>query len=64
MTGWYDGRVSADLPSQRLVVLGRYSGLSDNSIEETKRIHPVEAAELVVVLDGGGMGAGITRLAD
>jgi hypothetical protein len=61
LTGWYDGRVSADLPAQRLVVLGRYSGLSESSVEETRRQHPLDAHELVVFLDGGGMGAGITR---
>jgi hypothetical protein len=61
MTGWYDGRVSADLPAQNLTVLGRYSGLTDASVDETRRQHPVEARDLLVVLDGGGMGAGITR---
>jgi hypothetical protein len=61
MTGWYDGRVSADLPAQNLTVLGRYSGLTDTSVDETRRQHPVEARDLLVVLDGGGMGAGITR---
>jgi len=61
MTGWYDGRESADLPVQPLVVLGRYSGLTEASVEETKRVHPLEANDLVVVLDGGGMGIGITR---
>lgn len=59
VTGWLDGRVSADLPGQALVVLARYTGISEASVEETKRIHPVEAAELVVILDGGGMGVGI-----
>jgi hypothetical protein len=42
-------------------VLGRYSGLTEASLEETKRQHPVDAQDLVVYLDGGGMGAGITR---
>jgi hypothetical protein len=59
LTGWYDGRVSADLPAQALVVLGRYSGMSESSVEETKRVHPVDAADLTVYLDGQGMGAGI-----
>jgi hypothetical protein len=59
LTGWYDGRVSADLNAQPLSVLGRYSGLSDASVEETKRVHPNETIELVVYLDTGGMGAAI-----
>lgn len=59
LTGWYDGRVSADLPAQPLTVLGRYSGLSEASVEETKRVHPGETMELVVLLDAGGMGAAI-----
>lgn len=63
LTGWYDGRASADLPAQTLLVLGRYSGLQDSSVEETRRIHPNEASTdfLTVVLDGGGMGAAISR---
>jgi hypothetical protein len=60
LTGWYDGRASADLPVQQsLTVLGRYSGLSEKSVDETKVVHPVEAANLVVFLDGEGTGAGI-----
>jgi hypothetical protein len=61
MTGWYDGRTSADLPTQALTVLARYSAITETSVEETKRIHPLETTDLVVVLDGGGMGIGITR---
>ena len=61
LTGWYDGRVSADLPVQPLTVLARYTSLSEASIEETKRVHPLEANDLLVIMDGGGMGAGITR---
>jgi hypothetical protein len=63
ITGFYDGRTSADLPAQALTVIGRYSGLSDASIEETRRIHPLHAASnfLTVCLDEKGMGAAITR---
>lgn len=61
VTGWYDGRASADWPVQSLTLLARYSGLNESSVEETKRIHPVEAQDLVVILDGTGMGAGIQR---
>jgi solute carrier family 6 GABA transporter-like protein 1 len=63
LTGWYDGRASADLPAQPLTVLARFSSLSESSVEETRRVHPVSTAEnrLTVYLDGGGMGAGIIR---
>jgi hypothetical protein len=63
LTGWYDGRASADLPAQSLLVLGRYSGLQDSSVDDTRRIHPNEASAdlLTVVLDGDGMGAAISR---
>jgi hypothetical protein len=63
LTGWYDGRASVTngLPPQRLLVLGRYSGLSEQSVEETKRVHPLDAADLIVILDGTGTGTGITR---
>ena len=59
LTGWYDGRASADLPTQALSVLGRYSGLTEASVEETKRINPLETVELMVVLDGKGAGLAI-----
>ena len=59
LTGWYDGRASADLKPQGLVVLARYSSISKSSLEETKRIHPVEAADLICVLDGTGVGTGV-----
>jgi hypothetical protein len=59
LTGWYDGRVSANLPIQSLTVVGRYSGLSEAGVEETRRIHPSETAGLIVILDGGGMGAAV-----
>lgn len=62
VTGWYDGRVSADLsPSQELTILGRYTSLTEASIEETRRVHPHAVTTLTVILDGGGMGAGIAR---
>lgn len=66
VTGWYDGRASADHPVQSLTVLGRYTSISENSVEETRRLHPLHTANdlLKVHLDGGGMGAGITRVAD
>jgi hypothetical protein len=64
LTGWYDGRASANLSAQPLLVLGRFSGLSDASVEETRRVHPLEALLLTVILDGTtGAGSGITRTA-
>ena len=64
VTGFYDGRASADLPVQALTVLGRYTSLTENSVEETRRAHPQMTADdlLTVYLDGGGMGAGISRV--
>jgi hypothetical protein len=60
VTGFYDGRVSANHSIDGpLVILGRYSGLSAQSVEETKRNHP--KCNLAVILDGGGMGAAILR---
>lgn len=59
VTGWYDGRASADLAPQPFTVLARYSSITPSSVEETKRIHPLETVELVVILDAGGMGAAI-----
>lgn len=63
ITGFFDGRTSADLPAQALTVVGRYSGLTDISIEETRRVHPLHASSslLTVYLDEKGMGAAITR---
>jgi hypothetical protein len=61
LTGWYDGRASAGLKAQPLLVLARYTGVSKQNVEETKRIHPHEATHLVCVLDGGGVGSGIRR---
>ena len=62
LTGWYDGRASADLPAQSLLVLGRFSGLSEVSIEETRRVHPLEGGLLTAILDSSGAGTGITRM--
>lgn len=64
LTGWYDGRVSADLPVQALIVLARYSALTEASVEETKRVHPVEAVDLTVILDDKGIGVAIQRRED
>ena len=61
VTGWYDGRASADLPVQAFTVLARYSGISNNSVEETKRVHPLESLQLTVVLDGEGTGLAIPQ---
>lgn len=64
VTGFYDGRASADLPTQELTVLARYTSLNENSVEETRRAHPLQTADdlLTVYLDGNGMGAGISRV--
>jgi hypothetical protein len=59
VTGWYDGRASADLPAQPLTVLGRYTSLTEAGVEETRRVHPLTAVDLTVILDGSGVGAGI-----
>ena len=70
MTGWYDGRASADLDTttddetataQELTVLARVTGITRASLEETMRVFPVEAANLNCILDGGGAGVGIYR---
>ena len=60
LTGWYDGRASANLEPQPLHVLARYSGLTEANVEETKRVHPLDAQDLSVILDGTGTGSGIT----
>jgi len=36
LTGWYDGRVSTNLPTQPLTILAWYSSISITSVEETK----------------------------
>jgi hypothetical protein len=63
ITGFYDGRTSADLPVQPLTVVGRYSGLSEACIEETRRVHPMHTMGnlLTVYLDEKGMGAAISH---
>jgi hypothetical protein len=61
LTGWYDGRASANLKAQSLIVLARYSNVSKQSLEDTKRIHPLETTQMVCILDGGGVGIGIRR---
>lgn len=67
LTGWYDGRATIvpRVPLQQsLVVLARFSGISKGSVEETKRIHPLAASPLIVVLDSEGIGLGILRMQD
>mmetsp|Transcript_14273 Transcript_14273/g.33226 ORF Transcript_14273/g.33226 Transcript_14273/m.33226 type:complete len:682 (+) Transcript_14273:185-2230(+) len=66
MTSWYDGRATISgsarvHPRQSLMVLARYSGISSNGIEETKRVYPLAAAPLRVVLESDGIGWGILR---
>jgi hypothetical protein len=45
--------------------LARYSGITENSVEETRRVHPLYTAGnlLTIYLDEKGMGAGILRTA-
>ena len=63
LTGWYDGRATLvpKPPASPLFVLARYSGISKASVEDTKRIHPLDAMDLECVLDSGGIGFGIQR---
>lgn len=61
LTSWFDGRAAVGSPAQYLFVLARYSNISKGSIEETKRIHPLHAADLTCILDGTGAGEGIHR---
>ncbi|CAB9496518.1 transporter [Seminavis robusta] len=87
MTGWFDGRASADFNRvgdenarhegshpeeasdeegnaanvQELTVLARFTGITKASLEDTLRIHPVQAAKLKCFLDGSGIGVGIYR---
>eukprot|EP00521_Asterionellopsis_glacialis_P006962 CAMPEP_0195290186 /NCGR_PEP_ID=MMETSP0707-20130614/6154_1 /TAXON_ID=33640 /ORGANISM="Asterionellopsis glacialis, Strain CCMP134" /LENGTH=198 /DNA_ID=CAMNT_0040350281 /DNA_START=207 /DNA_END=803 /DNA_ORIENTATION=+ len=44
-----------------LFVLARYTSIHNNSIEDTKRIHPLYAPRFVCILDGEGSGGGIRR---
>lgn len=64
LTGWYDGRATIVpvVPPQPLLVLARYSGISASSLEDTKRIHPLEAVQLTCILGSGGAGKGIRRV--
>jgi hypothetical protein len=65
LTGFFDGRqLNGSVQPDELFVLARYSNVQASSVEETKRIYPVLASNLVVVLDGGGIGGGIRRRAD
>ena len=68
MTSWYDGRATISTsdgvkihPKQSLVVLARYSGISANATEETKRIYPMAAGPLTVSTESDGIGLGILR---
>lgn len=63
LTGWYDGRATIQpmVGPQPLFVLGRYSGISKSNIEDTKRIHPLQALDLTVSLGSDGVGEGIRR---
>mmetsp|Transcript_5363 Transcript_5363/g.6254 ORF Transcript_5363/g.6254 Transcript_5363/m.6254 type:complete len:261 (+) Transcript_5363:427-1209(+) len=61
LTCWFDGRVEAAKGAAELFVLARYSNITKASIEETKRIHPIHAADLICILDGTGVGEGIRR---
>jgi hypothetical protein len=62
LTGFFDGRhFNHAEAAQELFVLARYSNVQASSVEETRRIHPVLASNLIVVLDGGGVGGGIRR---
>lgn len=65
MTGFFDGRqLNGSMEADELFVLARYSNVQASSVEETKRIHPVLASNLLVVLNGGGVGGGIRRRMD
>jgi hypothetical protein len=67
LTGMMDGRIAASNSgaevSGHLFVLARYSGISNNSLEETSRLYRNEEGEPVFdcVLDGGGTGGGVRR---
>jgi hypothetical protein len=68
LTGWYDGRATITTSSQQqsvgpqpLFVLARYSGISKSNIEDTKRIHPLQAVELTCAMESDGVGKGIQR---
>jgi hypothetical protein len=67
LTGMMDGRIAASNGgaevSGHLFVLARYSGISNNSLEETSRLYRNEQGEPVLncILDGGGTGGGVRR---
>ena len=56
LSGMMEGRVTAG--AGPLFVLARYSGVSNNSLEETMKSH---SQSLTCILDGGGTGGGIRR---
>lgn len=56
LSGMMDGRVNS-ASAGHLFVLARYSGISNNSLEETMRLYD----GLCCILDGGGIGEGIRR---
>jgi hypothetical protein len=56
LSGMMEGRVTAG--AGPLFVLARYSGVSNNSLEETMKSH---SESLTCILDGGGTGGGIRR---
>jgi len=61
LTGLFDGRQLTHAEVEDLFVLARYANVQPSSVEETKRIHPLLASNLVVIVDGGGVGGGIRR---
>ena len=64
LTGWYDGRATMNGTQEvvPLFVLARFSNISKASIEDTKRIHPLQTVDLTVCLDSDGVGVGIRRV--
>ena len=64
LTGWYDGRATMNGMQEvvPLFVLARFSNISKASIEDTKRIHPLQTVDLTVCLDSDGVGVGIRRV--
>lgn len=67
LTGMMDGRIAAGNSgaevAKHLFVLARYSGISNNSLEETSKLYRNELGEPIFdcVLDGGGTGGGVRR---
>jgi solute carrier family 6 GABA transporter-like protein 1 len=62
LTTWFDGRAATGArETQPLFCLARYSNVTSSSIEDTKRVHPMLALDLKVVLDAKGIGGGIKR---